>query len=220
MSDAIVHAAAGATLLGGGAVRAADVHHALTIAPVLVAADGGGDAALALGLVPEAVIGDLDSLSPAARKRLGARVHHIPEQESTDFGKCLRLVRAPYLLALGFTGLRLDHTLAALTDLIRAPNPVVILAEEEVICRLPPRIALDLTSGTRVSLFPFGAMRGRSTGLRWPIDGLEFAPGQRAGTSNEAMGRVEIETEGPGLLLLPRTELGHLLVGLGLSDAV
>jgi thiamine pyrophosphokinase len=217
MFHPIVNSTRAVTLLGAGTVNPQDVDEALTIAPCLVAADGGGDRALALGLQPEAVIGDLDSLSAGARMQLGDRVHRIAEQDSTDFAKCLRAIKAPFVMALGFTGLRLDHTLAAMTDLIRSPALVVMLAEREVIIRCPGRIELDLPSGTRVSLFPFGPVAARSTGLRWPLDGIAFAPDSRVGTSNEALGRVEITLEGAALLMLPRESLGAVLQALGAS---
>lgn len=217
MTGEIVHCEDGVTLLGAGAVAQADVHDALTIATTLIAADGGGDRALEMGLVPHAVIGDLDSLSAAAKARLGARVHPVPEQDSTDFGKCLRLVRAEFYLCLGFTGLRLDHTLAALSELAQRPGQrVFLIAEDEVIFLAPPRLRLDLPLGTRLSLYPMGAASGRSEGLRWPIDGLAFAPAGRVGTSNEVTGPVTLEVTGPMLVLVPKPHLRALLAAFGL----
>jgi thiamine pyrophosphokinase len=52
------------TLIGGAPVPRADLDAALALAPVLAAADGGADAALANGLVPQAVWGDFDIASP------------------------------------------------------------------------------------------------------------------------------------------------------------
>ncbi len=208
MSGEIVHCEGGVTLLGGGAVASADVAAALALAPCLVAADGGGDHALALGLMPRAVIGDMDSLSATAAQMLAGRIHRIAEQDSTDFGKCLRLVRADFYLGLGFTGLRLDHTLSALNEVAARPaKRVLLLAEEEVIFRAPTRLTLNLTPGERLSLYPMGPARGRSVGLRWPIDGIDFAPGGRIGTSNEALGPVHLEIAGPMLVMLPKDRL-------------
>jgi thiamine pyrophosphokinase len=70
--------------------------------------------------------------------------------------------------------------------------------------------------GTRVSLFPMAAVTGRSSGLRWSIDGLAFHPAKRIGTSNEATrGEIRIETDGPGLLvILPRSELDEAAAAL------
>ncbi|NCU21110.1 thiamine pyrophosphokinase, partial [Candidatus Falkowbacteria bacterium] len=93
MSRYIIKSNKGVTLIGGARVGASDLAQALALAPCLVAADGGADRALALGHMPEAVIGDFDSISPAARAAIAPeRLHPIAEQDSTDFGKCLRHV--------------------------------------------------------------------------------------------------------------------------------
>ena len=205
------------TLLGGGWVDSATLDTALAIAPVLVAADGGADAALAAGHVPRAVIGDLDSLSAEARARLDpGTILQIAEQDSTDFEKCLSRIAAPLVLGLGFLGRRFDHSLAALSVLARSgPAPCVLVGAEDVVLHLPPRIELDLPAGSRVSLFPMRAVTGRSRGLEWPIDGLELAPWGRIGTSNRATGPVVVERDGPGLVaILPRAALGAVLAGL------
>jgi len=61
-----------------------------------------------------------------------------------------------------------------------------------------------------------GPVTGRSAGLRWPIEGLHFAPAGRVGTSNEASAsQVDLDFDGPGMLLiLPRSELAALVKGL------
>lgn len=212
--DRIATFSGGVTLVGGGALDAADLAASLMLAPHLVAADGGGDRLLDAGLWPEAVIGDLDSLSPQAQARLGARVHRIAEQDSTDFGKCLRLVEAPFYLGLGFTGLRADHTLAAMSEIAQTSRAVLLIAEEEVIFRAPPRLAIDLPPGERFSIFPFGRVTGRSEGLRWPIEGLVLEPAARIGTSNAVIGPVTLEVSGPALVLLPKRHLRAVLGAL------
>lgn len=192
------------TLLGGGEPRPDLLNEALKRAPILVAADGAASLALDEGHVPAAVIGDFDSLDPTVRKRLPEdRLYPIEEQDSTDFDKCLRSIRAPLVLGVGFSGARLDHELAALNVLARRPEVRCLLLGPVDLCFLaPPRLVLDLAPGTRLSLFPMGPVRGTSQGLRWPIDGLDFAPDGRSGTSNEATAPVELCFERPGMLTI------------------
>ncbi|GAB4265512.1 MAG: thiamine diphosphokinase [Pararhodobacter sp.] len=195
----------GITVVGGGALDAATLARALAVAPTLVAADGGADRALALGHCPARVIGDLDSLSAAARARLGAdRVEHDGDQETTDFDKVLSVIEAPFVVAVGFAGARLDHTLAAMSTLARNTNRRVILDTGADLCLLcPPRLALDLPTGARVSLYPLAPLRCRSEGLVWPTDQLTFSPLGRIGTSNAATGgKVVLEPDAPALLAL------------------
>lgn len=217
MMHGIVQSSNGVTLLGRGDSTAADVAEALTIAPLLIAADGGADRALDLGLMPQAVIGDLDSLSARARGAIAAdRMHRIAEQDSTDFDKCLRHVRAPFYLALGFSGRRLDHTLATLASVARhADHCVMVVGDHDIAFRAPAYLALDLPVGTRLSLFPFGPAQGRSIGLRWPIDGIAMAPAGVIGTSNEVTGPVRLWLDGPVLILLPKAHLRPALGAVG-----
>ncbi|MCB1399518.1 MAG: thiamine diphosphokinase [Rhodobacteraceae bacterium] len=216
MSMEIVQSTRGVTLLGGGESLAEDVAESLTIAPVLVAADSGADRALALGRMPDAVIGDFDSLSEHARRTIAPdRLHPIAEQDSTDFGKCLIHVRAPFYLALGFTGMRLDHTLATLSCVARHDHRrVIVLSDQDIAFLAPPEIALDLPVGERISLFPFGSASGRSDGLKWPIEGLCFSPAGIIGTSNEVTGRVTLSLTGPVMLMLPKIHLRTALCAL------
>ena len=200
------------TLIGGAPLDPADLAQALALAPMVAAADGGADNALANGLMPQAVWGDFDSISPGARARIPPEnLHPVTEQDSTDFEKCLSRIDAPLVIAVGFAGARHDHFLAALSTLSRRIGPpCILIAAEDVITLCPPEIALDLRPGTRLSLFPMGPASGYAQGLKWPIDGLDFAPDARIGTSNAATGPVLLQTEGPMLLILPRAHLGTL----------
>ena len=222
MSEVIVRSAAGVTLVGGGPVSATMLALARAHAPRLVAADAGADRLLRLGAVPEAVIGDFDSVSAAARAAFADRLHPISEQETTDFDKALRSVAAPFTLGVGFAGARMDHGLAVLNTLARYPDRrCLILGAQDVTFLAPPDVTLDLARGTRLSLFPLGPVRGESRGLVWPIGGIDFAPGGAIGTSNRvADGPVRLEFDAPRMLvILPRAALPRALAALVPPDA-
>lgn len=218
MNRVIVQSLQGITLVGGGPFARRDLTLCLARAPVPVAADSGADGLLRHGVMPEAVIGDFDSISAASRARIPvARQHVIAEQETTDFDKALRMVEAPFILALGFAGARLDHGLAAFNTLIRSRNQTCILIGPQDICfAAPKRIVLDLRAGDALSLFPMGQVTGRSKGLEWPVEGLDFAPDGRIGTSNRVTsGKVELEFDTHGMLLiLPRRALDAAISSL------
>lgn len=213
----LLSSAAGVTLIGGGEVSPADLAQATALAPAIMAADSGSVRALAAGLMPLAVAGDFDSLSAEVRARVPAdRLHHIAEQETTDFEKCLSRIAAPFVVAVGFAGPRYDHLLANLTTLTRLRRPPgLLLGGTDVMIAAPPRLALDLPADTRVSLYPLGRVTGESRGLRWPIGGLVLDPAGRVGTSNAAMGgRVELALDGPCVVILPRRHLADALTAL------
>lgn len=187
-------------------------------APFLVAADGGADSAEGLGHRPDLVVGDFDSLSDTLRRAMDpSQLVKVETQDTTDFDKALAAIRAPFVLAVGFSGARLDHTLAAMNSLVRNPQQRVIVDTGHDLCVvLPPEVTLALPAGTRVSLFPMGRVKCTSTGLEWPIDGLKFAPTGKIGTSNRAVGGpVHLTSDAPRmLLLLPQTELAGVLTAL------
>jgi thiamine pyrophosphokinase len=211
MKSPIVQSTDGVTLAGGGPISARDLVLALARAPVAVAADSGADRLLRLGVTPQAVIGDMDSISDAARAALPAdRLHLVAEQVTTDFDKALRLIEAPLVLALGFAGARLDHGLAAMATLIaRAERTCILIGPKDLAFAAPPRLTLDLAPGEPLSLFPMARLTGRSEGLEWPIDGIDFAPDGMIGTSNRVTARqVVLEFDRRGMLvLLPRRRL-------------
>lgn len=208
------------TLLGAAPVCNDFLDEILARAPELVAADGGARTALAAGRMPDAVIGDFDSLDSGTREAIPAdRLIPVSEQATTDFEKCIARISAPLVLALGFTGRRLDHELAVYNALVRhAHVPCIVLGRHDLVFAAPPDIRLGLDVGTRVSLFPLAAVRGGSQGLRWAIGGLDFAPWDRVGTSNRATGPVELRFDRPGMLvILPRTELEIVAEALATS---
>jgi thiamine pyrophosphokinase len=207
----IVESAGPVTLVGAGAAGDGDLRAAVQLAPRVVAADGGARRVLAEGLMPEAVIGDFDSLDAGTRAAIPAdRLHHVAEQQTTDFDKALRHIAAPLVLGVGFLGERLDHLLAAQTVLLRRPDRrCLLLGRGDVVFLCPPHLSLDLPEGSRVSLYPMAPVTGRSEGLHWPIEGIGFAPGGMIGTSNRVTGgAVRIEMEAPRMLvILPRAAL-------------
>ena len=198
------------TLIGGATVCPAALERARRLAPVIIAADGGADAALAHDTIPGAVIGDFDSISDHARARIPHSAQHpISDQDTTDFDKCLANVSAPLIIGVGFSGDRLDHQLAACNSLIRHPwQRCILLGREELVFLCPPSLSLPLESGCPVSLFPMGAVEGISDGLRWPIGGVNFAPDGRNGTSNAALGPISLSLTAPKMLvILPEAAL-------------
>lgn len=214
----IVRTATMVTLLGAGELDFAELDAALRRAPGLVAADGGAGTALALGRMPDAVIGDFDSLSEGDIGRISAdRLHRLADQNSTDFDKAVRAIDAPGIIAVGFTGERIDHELAAYHTLAAyRDTPCILLGRRDIVFAAPPHLQIKLEAGARVSLFPMAQVTGRSTGLRWPINGLEFAPDRRIGTSNEMKGtELVLEFDQPGMLvILPKRFLDAVIQAL------
>lgn len=188
----------------------------------LVGADGGADRIAVAGLVPELIVGDLDSLDDPESWRGRARLLKITEQETTDFEKALYSTRAPVTVAMGMTGNRLDHTLAALDAMSRhaASRKVVLVDAHDLALALTGPFAFAVEAGERVSVHPLAPVTFKhSEGLQYPLDGLQLAPGLRTGTSNAALEGAfsitpEVGIDAPWLLILDNRHLLPLIDAL------
>jgi len=204
-------------IVGGGAVDPALLRELAARDVALVGADGGADIIGDADLVPEAIIGDLDSVRYRAGWEARTRVLHIPEQITTDFQKALYSTSAPVTLALGMTGKRLDHTLAALSAVLQyAPMRRLMLIDEvDVALAATGPVRFSAAQRERVSIHPLVPIRFRSSsGLFYPMDDLLLEPGGLLGTSNEGTGgMVEIVPADatPWLLILGRERLWDLM---------
>jgi thiamine pyrophosphokinase len=205
-------------LVGAGAFDRAMLDEARAHGGPLIAADGAADRLAGMGLAVDAAIGDLDSIGDAGRSH-ARRLVGIAEQDTTDFEKCLYATEAPLYVGVGFTGARVDHTLANLHVMLARPDKrVVLLGETDALTLAPAgrELRLALGMGARVSIFPLGEVQGVSQGLEWPIEGLTFAPGHRIGTSNRASADdVTLRFGSAGaVLVLERHALGALIEAL------
>ena len=86
---------------------------------MFVAADGGANAALAAGVRPDVIIGDMDSIRHSTRKRFsGSRIVRVSRQDNTDLEKALDFIASSgpaEVVIAGAVGGRIDHTLGNLS---------------------------------------------------------------------------------------------------------
>ena len=201
-------------LVGAAPVQIGPALEALPKSWPMIAADGGADVLLKIGRRPDLVIGDMDSA--------GALPVDLPQlslagQDDTDFEKCLARVHAPLIVGLGFLEGRLDHTLAAIHALMALSHdrPVMLVGDTDLVLRLKGDIAFEAKPGDRVSVWPLGnqAFQG-STGLKWPLDGLQMEAGKLIGTSNLTVGGTVRINVGPGsgyAVIMPREAVQSLI---------
>ncbi len=173
-----------------------DLRGRIPAAGTVIAADGGVDMALRLGLDVTAAVGDFDSVTPAglaAVERSGARVERHPaEKDATDLELALAAavaLRPERVVVVGADDGRLDHLLGALLLLGDAR-----WAEVELDALLGAATAhvvrtertLHGEAGELVSLLPLhGQAEGVVTeGLAYPLHGETLEPGSSRGVSN------------------------------------
>ena len=182
--------------------------------PLVIAIDGGARKAERLGLVPDVLVGDGDSLAPADIERLRATGCEIqlcsPDKDESDTELALREAcarGATEIVVLGaFGGERIEHLLAnvALLALPMLDGRTVLLANGTSTMRLlgqrsgSARLEVQGAAGDYVSLLPLDdVVEGIATdGLRYPLRGEPLRLGPARGLSNELVGtsaRISVE---------------------------
>jgi thiamine pyrophosphokinase len=167
---------------------------------VVIAADGALDHALAAGLVPAGLVGDMDSISAAGLEwatRHATIERHDPDKDQTDTELALTMAAdlRPARLILVGAGDRLDHVLAAIGALGHphlTSIPVIDAWWDDQWIRVlhgPGSTTLELVAGTTLSLLALhGPCSGVTvTGVRWPLERAELAPLVGVGVSNVAV---------------------------------
>jgi thiamine pyrophosphokinase len=185
-------------IITGAAPLAPDIVSLIPDDAVLLAVDGGLDHALAAGLEPSGLIGDLDSVTDegltwAARNAEITRHPTDKEQTDTELALALAVTMDPAHLTLIGGGDRLDHTVAgigALGALALTSIPTLDAwwdGQHIQVVHGPGKATLRLVPGSTMSML---ALHGPCTkvtltGTRWELDELDLDPVVGLGVSNE-----------------------------------
>ena len=170
----------------------------------LLCTDGGAAVALRLGLAPDLVLGDFDSLSAEDQARLsdlGCPVLRYPiEKDETDSELALDYLLARHagpVILTGALGGRFDHSLANLMLLPRFADRGLEVVIDDGGTRAflvspgrPGVVAGD--PGDLVSLFPDTPTCVGVTleGLKYPLTAATLVRGATLGVSNELLDRT------------------------------
>ncbi|MGQ0430884.1 MAG: thiamine diphosphokinase, partial [Microthrixaceae bacterium] len=198
---------------GGDAVDAARLTD-LPLGALVIAADSGIDQALALGLHVDVAVGDFDSVSPDALRRVraaGAEVERHPEaKDETDLELALDAAierGARRVHVLGGHGGRLDHFLANAL-LLASPRyagvEIVAWMGAALVTVVRDAAALMGRPGDLVTLLAVhGPATGVTTeGLRYPLDGDVLLPGSTRGVSNQLLDTTARVSLSDGVLIV------------------
>ncbi|MDB5078474.1 MAG: Thiamine pyrophosphokinae [Chloroflexi bacterium] len=186
---------------------------------LLICADGGGDVALAWELLPDLLVGDMDSISPVSLETFknspGVEVRIAPvEKDETDLELALLTAierGSRDITILGGLGGRLDHTLGniyllAAAQLAQAGAKARMLGELEEVLVLRGGETLELKGQPNelVSLIPLTpvAQGIRTGGLYYPLKGEPLYIGPTRGISNQFTGTEATVSLEEGLLLV------------------
>ena len=191
----------------------------------LIAADGGVNHLLKMDILPEVVIGDLDSIDEDTLFTLTSAEVEIKQysedKDETDIELALRYaveLQPSAVLIVGALGGRLDQTLSNLSLLTDPTLPGIDIrlddgVEEVFFCRATVakggQAEVRGRSGETVSLIPWhGSVEGVITeGLQWPLYGETLFPSKSRGISNVMLGDTALVKIDKGLLLIVHMRL-------------
>lgn len=211
-----------AVVLANGIIEdAATMRERLAALPdaIIVAADGGSKHAAALGLAPDLIIGDLDSLDPVQRTEFeaaGAQITQAPvHKDETDLELALVYAAeqdAERIVVLGALGGRLDMTFA---NILLLTHPaldglrVELWHERQTAWVIePPGGPVPGEPGDTLSLIPVGgdALGVTTVNMAYPLRDETLAFGPARGVSNMIEAADAHVTLRSGLLLAIHTE--------------
>lgn len=180
----------------------------------VVCADGGANKAFAVGIVPDIVVGDLDSIAPEVQleyERMNVMFQtHPPAKNETDLELALRLLMeegCKRIDLIGALGGRIDHELGnifLLVELARKGVAGRILDEKQTLQVLLHSKHLQVEKGSLISLIPMSPQVTEITldGLEYPLCGETLTMGFARGISNVALSNsISIAFE-KGILLV------------------
>ena len=172
-------------------------------AEYVICCDSAAEELLQMGRMPDAVVGDLDSLSERVREELSDRLHHVPDQNTNDLWKAVSYaVEQGFkrVTVLGGFGRREDHSIGNVMLLAARAAELEIRmiashGEFDFVCE---DAQFESWEGQQISLFT------PSTTTRISVEGLLYAPpeghlpGLWYGVSNQSCAEsFTIRTDGP-----------------------
>lgn len=174
----------------------------------VLCADGGARYAHALGLAPDLIIGDMDSLDDEllrAFKEKGVAVAPYPvrkDETDTQLALIQALAMNPEeILIFGAMGKRLDHTLANLGLLMMGLEkgvPIKLLDEGCEVFVMAGTATVSGEKGQTISIFPWGGeARGITLeGFEYPLEDATMTLARPCGISNRLTaesGRIKVD---------------------------
>jgi thiamine pyrophosphokinase len=178
----------------------------------LVCADGGANSARKMNLIPDLIVGDLDSISPATKKFFSGKSEliQLKRQNDTDVEKCIKTVKKlgfTETVLCGVTGDRLDHTFCNLGIVIKFFNDIKlkIVAENSVLFPYKGSVELNTIRGETISIYGFDSKtKITSHGLKYKLNNIPLPFGEKESTSNVALSdKIKLDIKG-GIIFLIR----------------
>jgi thiamine pyrophosphokinase len=195
----------------------------LSRADYIVCCDGALDRYLrytrdrSMTRLPDAVIGDMDSISASSRKKYAHLAVKVNDQETNDQTKAFDYVIRTFkdiseIIFLAATGKREDHTLGNMSllmeyarrDDVKASGiHIEMVSDYSTIIPVTDSTELDCGQGRSISIIsPDSSLRILSEGLQWPTDNVIFDNWWKATLNRASEDTVKLTFSHPSAALV------------------
>jgi len=175
----------GVLFTGGLAPDFSTVREILQRADIIIAADSGFDSAIKMGINPDIVIGDMDSvqnksiLSEFKDNRV-IKFSKNKDETDTELGLIyLSEKKCDNIILIGGGEGRMDHFLGIVFLFNRDLSPDIWYTNSSRFQKITGYSKVYSMEGKLVSFFPLGNIecQMKSIGLKWPLDNLHWGRG-------------------------------------------
>ncbi|MCU0427726.1 MAG: thiamine diphosphokinase [Candidatus Kapabacteria bacterium] len=201
-----------------GTLPDTNTFHRLRPIPI-AAADGAAVQLREKNVLPQYIVGDLDSLAHDRaywEENKQIEIVEIGDQNSTDFEKTLDYVakrNCRSILVVGMHGGEFDHTLNNWSILMRygKTRNIVFYEKGKIAIPLYESVQVAAKEGEMISLIPQPSAVLTTSGLEWNLNKEELSLGLKEGARNRAIAnQITIELHSGAILLFIKAELPYM----------
>ena len=161
-------------------------------AEYIVCCDGAANDFIARGGIPDAIVGDCDSISEENKVRFAGILHPDSDQETNDLTKSVRFCienGRKEIIIVGGTGKREDHTIANISLLAEYEKmaKVVMVTDWGIFTPIHSSTEFKSYRGEQVSIFSIDPKELTTHNLKYPVHGRVLTNWWQ-GSLNESLG--------------------------------
>ena len=166
----------------------------LKAAKFIIACDGAVKKLVDKKIIPDIIIGDLDSISKKLKKRFKDRIIEDYDQNTNDLTKSVTWAKNngfEKVTILSATGKREDHTLGNISLMYSYSRmmEVEMITNMGILKAIRQTTSFDCSEGQQISIFSNQPeLKINSKGLKYQLDGLQLRE-LWMGTLNEALNK-------------------------------
>lgn len=169
----------------------------------VIACDSGYDRAKNLNIVPDLVLGDMDSTKNLDEIKASGALFYPRDKDFSDTELAIKHLESDEYILIGGGGGRIDHLLAIIALFYRYPAPKIWITAEDIVIRCDNSITLNLPLNSDISIFPISSdAKVNSEGLKWELGGYTISNSNISLSNRNEKEMVKISSNKPVFIRL------------------